>query len=126
MMNAKLSRDQIRRRLLDNLDWANLPHHVIEPLPPLVSPPPPPSIPASEPPKPPPHPTLSPKLGGEGRVRGPRSAVKQFAKKLVTTIPFLGRVAIVLITPLLLPLSMAGELAGRLQSITRRIDHLTR
>jgi len=123
MMNAKLSRDQIRRRILDNLNWGNLPHHVIEPLPPLVSPPPPPSIPASEPPRPPPHPALSPKFGGEGRVRG---AVTQFAKKLVSTIPFLGRVAIVLIMPLLLPLSMAGALAGRLQSITRRIDHLTR
>jgi hypothetical protein len=111
MMNAKLSRDHIRRRILDNLNWGNLPYHVIEPLPPLVSPPPPPSIPASEPPKPPPQ---------------PRSAVKQFAKKLVTTIPFLGRVAIVLMMPLLLPLSMAGALAGRLQSVTRRIDHLIR
>ena len=112
MMNAKLSRDQIRRRILDNLNWGNLPYHVIEPLPPLVTPPPaPPSIPASEPPKPLPQ---------------PRSAVKQFAKKLVTTIPFLGRVAIVLITPLLLPLSMAGALAGRLQNISRRIGHLIR
>jgi hypothetical protein len=111
MMNAKLSRDHVRRRILDNLSWGNLPYHVIEPLPPLVAPAPPPSIPVSEPPKPP---------------QQPPAPVKQFAKKLIITTPFLGRVAIVLLMPLLLPLRMAGALAVRLQNLMRRIDGLIR
>lgn len=111
MTDAKLSRDQVRRRILDNLSWGHLPSHVIEPLPPLAVPPSPPSVPTVEPAKPP---------------QQPGSPAKQYAKKLITMIPLLGRVAIALMLPLLLPLNLAGALARRLQNVTRRIDGLIR
>jgi hypothetical protein len=109
-MSTKLSRDHIRRRILHNLEWGNLPFHVIEPLPPQVSTPQP-AIPSSEPPSPP---------------QQPRSALKQFVKNMVTSVPFLGRMAVVLIMSVRLPLRLAGALAGKLQNVAGRIDHLTR
>jgi hypothetical protein len=111
MLDSKLGREHIRRRILDNLGWGNLPYHVIEPLPPLVVSPPPPSIPVTIPAIPP---------------QRPRSSARQWAKKLITSIPLLGRVAIALMMPVLLPLSLAGALSTRLQHITRRIDELIR
>jgi hypothetical protein len=111
MMDDKLSRELIRRRILDNLSWGNLPYHVIEPLPPLVTPPPPPSI-------------AVPRV--EKTPGQPRSPAKKVAKKMITSIPFLGRAAIVLLTSLLWPLTLAGALSDRLQNLTRRIDDLIR
>ncbi|HLJ95323.1 MAG TPA: hypothetical protein VKU02_19245 [Gemmataceae bacterium] len=110
MMQANLTRDQLRRRIQDNLRWGRLAHHVIEPLPPLVVPPPP-NIPVSEPAKP---------------LLQPHRPVKQLAKRLITTIPFLGRAAIILLLPMLVPLRAAGALGSRLQNIAQRIDHLLR
>jgi hypothetical protein len=111
MTDGKLSREQVRRRILDNLSWGNLPYRVIEPLPPLAVPHPPPRVQPSASEKPP---------------ERPRAPAKQLARKLITSIPFLGRAAIVLMTPLLLPLSIAGALATRLHSALRRIDNLIR
>src|SRR5262249_19751216 len=101
----------IRRRILDNLSWGNLPYHVIEPLPPVVVPPSPPIISASVPEKP---------LGR------PSWPAKQLVKRLITSIPILGKAAIVLMMTFLLPLSLDAGLSTRLQNLTRRIDNLSR
>jgi hypothetical protein len=106
MMDGKLSREHIRRRILDNLNWANLPYQVVEALPlPL----PPPNLPANTVEKPSEQPT---------------SSAKHWAHRLITSIPFLGRVAIVIMMPVLLPLSAAGTLAARLQNAMRKIEEL--
>ena len=112
MMDSKLSREQIRRRILDNLSWGNLPYHVIEPLPPVVVPPPPP-----------PPPSI-PVCIVVAEPEQPRSLAKRVAKRLITSVPFLGRAAIAFLMPLLWSLSATGTLANRLQSITRRIANL--
>jgi hypothetical protein len=103
MMDGKLSRAQIRRRILDNLAWGNVPHLVIEPLPPAVLLPPPPSTPVEIPEKPP----------------APRSAspAKRLARRLITSIPFLGRVALVVVVALMQPLIWKGVL--RLEDLNR-------
>lgn len=106
-MDAELSRAQVRRRILDNLRWGQLPHRVIEPLPPLVAAPSPPSSPAPEP-------------------VPPRAPIKRWVKQLIAMVPFLGKVAIALLAPLVWPLHLAGALANRLQNVSRRIDHLIR
>lgn len=92
MMDGKLSREHIRRRILDNLSWGNLPNRVIEPLPSLLIAPPPPSLPINITDRPP---------------ERPISPAKRFAKKLLGSIPLLGRVAIVVLMPLLWPLGRA-------------------
>jgi hypothetical protein len=109
MTDGKLSREQIRRRILDNLSWGNMPYHVIEPLPPVVVPPPRPSIPVS--------------IAVPAPER-PRPLAKRVARRFITSVPFVGRAAIILLIPLLWSLSATGTLANRLQSITRRIENL--
>jgi hypothetical protein len=78
MINGSLSRDQVHRRILDNLSWNHLPSRVIEPLPAVVAP--------ATPPNPPVTTTDKPR-------RQPRSSAKRLVKKLLSAMPFLGKVA---------------------------------
>ena len=111
MLEAKLCREHIRRRIVDNLSWSSLGDWVIEPLPPL-------SVPLAPP-------RLSAKA--EATPSQPRrSPVRKFVKRALTSVPFLGRVAVALIVPVLAPLGMATALTARLHNVARRIDELSR
>jgi hypothetical protein len=77
MMDGKLTRELVRRRLVDNLDWGNLPYRVIEPLPPLAR---------SAAPE-------TPHGAPEEPLERPKGHAKRLITRLVTSIPFLGRAA---------------------------------